>query len=132
MPVTLSQITKDIARTTITYPDGDLNIEYHPSRITRQMLAQLDAFNTMDEDRLLENIDGLIDLVLNVVSTWDLLEDDGTTTIALTKERLATVSILVLSQTLRAVYGNTRPEAPAAQETNETKVLNSSNCAAIS
>jgi len=116
MPVTLNSIVSNSARVTLNFENGgSLNIDYYPSRITRKTFADLTTFSEMSEVGIMENLDSLIDLLINLVKTWDLLEDDNTTPIALTAERLATVPVVVLGLVSQTILGDIRPEAIALQ-----------------
>src|SRR5882762_9737623 len=112
MPVTLSDVAAQRALVTIDFPTGDLNIHYLPGVLTREMIARMDKFSK-DKEAVTAELDSAIALLIEMVAEWDLMEDDGVTPIALNKDRLATVSSIMLTLVIEAIQGDVRPETLA-------------------
>lgn len=112
---TLDDLVGNSARVVKTFPSGAaLTIDYYPARVTRKTFADLTSFSEMSEDKIIENIDAVIDLIVSLVKWWDLTEPDGSM-IPITTERLATVPFLILAFVVGAITGDIRPEAAALQ-----------------
>lgn len=113
---TLDDLVGNSARVTKSFPSGvSLTIDYYPARVTRKTFVDLTAFSEMSEDTVLANLDALIDLIVTLVKSWDLLESDNETMIPITTERLATVPVPVLTFVVMAITGDIRPEGVALQ-----------------
>lgn len=112
---TLDDLVGNSARVVKTFPSGAaLTIDYCPTRVTRKTFADLTAFSEMNEDRIMDNLDALIDIIASLVKWWDLTEPDGSM-IAITTERLNTVPLPILTFVAGAITGDIRPEAMALQ-----------------
>ena len=114
MPVTLKQIAANTASASMEFEGGgSLNITYYPLRISDEMLLQLQSFAGATEQTMPGLLGDLNQMLVDVVQSWDLLEDDGVTPIALTQERLAGLSPVIKSLAVQCILGSIRPEALA-------------------
>ncbi len=115
MPVTLSQIACKEASVTHSFGgDASLTITYDPNLITEEVFAQLQDFAKMSGDTVVEGFKAFNELLVSLIKSWDLLEDDGTV-IPLTVERLAKLPIPLRSLALNMILGDIRPETMALQ-----------------
>ena len=118
MPVSLSQIACKHASVTHHFGgDASLTIEYDPNLITEEVFAQLQTFASMKGDTVVEGFKALNELLIRLIKSWDLLEDDGTV-IPLTVERFAKLAIPLRSLALNMILGDIRPETMALQMQN--------------
>ncbi len=115
MPVTLAQIAANTATATIEFVDGSLTIEYYPLLITDEMFVQLQSFTDVTETNASGKLQDLNQMLVDVIKSWDLLEDDATAVIPLTAVRLAKLSPVIKAMVLQAILGSISPEALAPQ-----------------
>jgi hypothetical protein len=131
MPVTVGQITSNIAKAsftvTITEEDEDggertyqeqVNLKYHPGRITEKTMALANAFNTLSVDDVEAIIGGFRafnDELVRLIKWWDVLENDRETMFPLEASRLEELSFNFRGQLLMAMVEDVRPEAVAPQ-----------------
>ena len=118
MPVTIGNIAKSRAKVTRKFEEGSLTIEYDPNMVTEDLYAQLIAFGKMGEDTIAENFRGFNEVLLTLIKSWDLMEDDGVTPVPLTEKRLSSVPIVIRNIALDMVMGDFRPESIAPQMNN--------------
>ncbi len=115
MPVSLSQIACKLASVTHDFGNNaTLTIEYDPNLITEEVFAQLQTFSKMSGDTVVEGFRAFNELLISLIKSWDLLEDDGTV-IPLTVERFAKLAIPLRSLALQMILGDIRPETMALQ-----------------
>ena len=131
MPVTVGQITSNIAKAsftvTITEEDEDgtehtyqeqVNIKYHPGRITEKTIALANAFKNVsddDVDAVLGGFKAFNDEIVRLIKWWDVLENDRQTMFPLESKRLEELSFNFRGQLLTAMVEDVRPEAVAPQ-----------------
>jgi hypothetical protein len=79
----------------IDFGDGEvLNITYHASRLTPKLEEELEKVGDSQQ---------MIEMIVLLVESWDLVEEDGTTVVALEPERLSTIPLLALSAVVRGM-----------------------------
>lgn len=113
MPVSLAQIAANTATARMEFEGGDLNIVYYPLKISDEMLLQLQSFASATESSMPGLMDDLNGMLVEVIASWDLLEDDNATPIALTKARLAGLSPVIKTLAVQCILSSIRPEALA-------------------
>jgi hypothetical protein len=125
MPVKLSHIAKKTATVTLCFDEqqtdeNSLNIEYYPNLLTDELvLGWQEAKNNGEED-LAEYARANNEQILSLIKSWDLLEDDGKTTIPLTPEAMLKVSYVIKAQIMQAIM-----EEMANPETTASRVKRS-------
>lgn len=119
MPVTLNQIASSHASVTRHFKEGSLTIEYDPNLITEETFAQLNAFSkmsaAMSEADIFESFRTFNKLLVSLIRSWDLLENDGVTVVPITVERMAGVAIPIRLLAIEMITGDIRPEVMALQ-----------------
>jgi len=129
MPVTVGQITSNIAKATftvtITEEDEDgqehtsqehVNLKYYPGRITERTIALANQFKVGDElDEVIAGFHSFNAELVRLIKWWDVLENDGKTMFPLEAHRLEELSIDFRGQLLVAIMEEIRPEAIAPQ-----------------
>jgi len=129
MPVTVGQITSNIAKAsfTVTITEEDengeattyqekVNLKYYPGRVTERTIALANQFQVGNE--VAEVIAGFHTFnaeLVRLIKWWDVLENDGTTMFPLDATRLEELSIDFRGQLLVAIMEDIRPEAIAPQ-----------------
>jgi len=129
MPVTVGQITSNIANAsfTVTITEEDengsamtyqeqVNLKYYPGRVTERTIALANQFQVGNE--VAEVIAGFHTFnaeLVRLIKWWDVLENDGTTMFPLDATRLEELSIDFRGQLLVAIMEDIRPEAIAPQ-----------------
>src|SRR5215472_11535557 len=111
----ITQVTQRRAVTVLEL-DGDvaITIEYYPDRMSPAMMRQFMLFSALFdegamkrltaeieteadvENKLLSRLDGLAELLAQLIASWDLTEEDERTMVALTKERLVQLGLPLL------------------------------------
>jgi hypothetical protein len=115
MPVSLSKIASNLATVTLWFGEDSLTIEYYPLRITTEMMAQMQGFAVMDEKTFVQKFQEIAQMLVSIIKSWDLLEDDESATIPLTIERILAISPVISMQIIQAIAGDLRPETIAPQ-----------------
>ncbi len=105
MPIKLSNLASKTADLTLWFGDDDLNIEYYPNLITDEMVLAWKDAQSKGEQGTQEYIRENNETFLSFIKSWDLLEDDGITPIALTPERMASVPVVIKGQITEAIMG---------------------------
>ena|SRR2546421_4066723 len=127
MPVTVGQITSNIAKAsftvTITEEDEDsgehtyqekVNLKYYPGRITERTIALANQFKVgNDLDEVITGFHAFNAELVRLIKSWDVLENDGKTMFPLDVRRLEELSIEFRGQLLVAIMEDIRPEALA-------------------
>ena len=109
---TFSQIANNTASTTIAWGSLVISVDYFPSHITEKTIATAQSFNIDDPVSAFGTVN---ELLVDLVKSWDLTEDDGTTMYPLSENRLADLPVMFRVQCLRDIIGAMRPESMAAQ-----------------
>lgn len=70
-------IIKKSARVTIPTSDGDLHIDYYPSRLSQRMALQFDEFRAKDANSIgEEEFHKMNALFISIIEKWDLMNGD--------------------------------------------------------
>lgn len=109
MPVKLSHISAKCKHIKVTFDEGDLNLEYYPNKITEETFVQLNALSEMKNDTISASFRKYNEALVGVLKSWDLLEDDGKTTIPLTADRMISIGIVIRGEILTAIMDDIRP-----------------------
>lgn len=110
MPITLAQMAMNSANLTFAYGSQSVTIAYYPSRITEKTFAMLKSFADSDVDTMMEGFASLNELLVHVVKSWDVFEDDAQTQMfPLEAERLAELPIAFRLQTVSAIMKDIKP-----------------------
>lgn len=103
MSVNMSKIASTTLTTTMEWGEDVIEFGYHPAAITPNTIDALDAAKT---------IDPLVDLIVNTVDWWDVLDDDGNRC-AVTAEFARTLPMGFLSRILRSAMKDSTPSPEA-------------------
>lgn len=114
MPVTLAEIAANTSTVTVSFGDKSLSVEYHPLLITDEMLANLTGFAQLTEATALAKIRELAGILVDLIESWDLLENDGETPIPLTVPRLMKLSPVIKARVIQAMMEDINPETMAS------------------
>jgi hypothetical protein len=116
MPITLARIAANTATVSIDFGGGNvLNVEYYPLRITTEMFAQMQGFAEANEATVMQKFEEICAMLVTIVKSWDLLEDDEVTPVPLTVERVKRISPVITMQIISAIGQNINPETIAPQ-----------------
>lgn len=118
MPVSLSKIASNSATVTLYFGEQEedsLNVEYLPLRITTEMIGQMQDFANMSESNVMRKFHEIAQMLVSIVKSWDLLEDDVSAPIPLTTERVEQISPVIVLMIIQAILGDIRPETVAPQ-----------------
>lgn len=116
MPVTLSQIAANTATVKLPVGDDAITIVYYPSFATDETYLLLENLQADDQTTTAETLLTLNGLLLDLIKSWDLYENDGTSVVPLTKERFAGLQIGIKSEILQSIMSDMRPKSAPAPE----------------
>ena len=112
---TLSNILGNSASVTIPFSGGDsLTIGYKPEGITQETLIRLQKF-TGGTEKLPEQFKEMNEVLISLLVSWDLLEDDAITVIPITVERFLTLPLVILTTVIEAIAEDMSPNSQAVQ-----------------
>jgi hypothetical protein len=114
MPVTLSKIARNTATVTLSFGEDQLAIEYYPLRITSEMMSVIFDPSTTEQS-IKAQLREYSETLASIIKSWDLLEDDGETPIALSTERIMQISPIIVLLVIRGIGADLRPEQIASQ-----------------
>lgn len=86
-----------------------INCMYYPNRITPKLMRQV-----LSSTDPAEKTAGLAGMVRKWIDSWDLLEDDGETVVALTQDRLEDFDLEVLDRIISQLNEQQAPNAGTA------------------
>jgi hypothetical protein len=108
MPISLANLAADTATARVDYgAAGDINIVFHPNRITEQTLAAYAIVRDKNNEDMVANVAALRALILDLAESWDLFGKDGQP-VPLTNDGLRTVPIMVLADVMAAMFQGSR------------------------
>lgn len=124
MPLSLSKLVSNRVPVDIDFGGGDvLHVEYHPAKITSEMLATIAAIGhpeQLTEERAIEVLDSATGTLLTLLASWDLVDGPKgrEKPVPIDRDHLralgATIQWTILNGVLRAQTGEAAaPEASA-------------------
>ena|SRR2546423_9651429 len=117
MPLSYSQVQKDVASVSVSVYGGTLNIKYYPSKMTDDIFikfASLDMVKTIGDAK--EALGNINEMLADLIKEWDFYEDDEQTVMwALTAESIARLDMTFKMTCLTAIMRHIRPEAVLPQ-----------------
>lgn len=125
MPVTIGQLTSNVAHATFTVTitqedeEGEahtyteqVNLKYYPGRITEKTMALANAYTAQDDlDTVLNGVMAFNHELVRLIKWWDVLENDGETMFPLDVKRLEELPFDFRGQLLAAMVEGVSPEA---------------------
>lgn len=112
MPIKLSELVSKSASIQLWFDKDDLNVEYYPNKITDELIMGWQEAQARGEANTAEYIQSNNQAFLDLIKSWDLLEDDDINFVPLTPECMLKVPIVVKSQIMSAIMGEiSGPEA---------------------
>jgi hypothetical protein len=116
MPISLSRIAANTAHVTFAWDQDNITIIYRPGRVTEKIFAELEAFNHLNADSLMESFASLNDILVRLIVSWDVYEDDAQEQMfPLAPDRLRELPVLFRMEVLKAIMSDMRPEDVAPQ-----------------
>ncbi len=103
MPIKLSQLVNKSASIQLWFDKDDLNVEYYPNKITDELLLGWQEAVNKGEANTAEYLQSNNQAFLDLIKSWDLLEDDDINFVPLTPEHMLKVPIVVKSQVMAAI-----------------------------
>jgi hypothetical protein len=113
MPLSHSQVQKDVAEVAVPMYGDTLNISYYPSRMTDSVFikfAEVENVKTIDGAK--EALVNINEMLADLIKSWDYFEDDEQTKMwPLTSESFALLDMTFKMKCLFAIMRHVRPEA---------------------
>jgi hypothetical protein len=101
MPVTIGQMAANQATVVVTgehLGNDTINLVIYPNKVTTASIKQLD-----------EGTDAINQVLVNVIKSWDVLEDDGVTPLPITTESLEKLGMAIVWQMRMEIIKALRP-----------------------
>ena len=116
---TLKQILGNSATVAIPFGNDTLHVEYRPDKLTPEAIAKLQIFAGIDNSTTVSMVADRFNeydaMIISLIVSWDLLEDDGVTPIPITVERMFTLAASLPSVIILAILGDINPNRKAVQ-----------------
>lgn len=106
---TLSQVSARTKSLTVEWGSTPIKIEYKPGKLTGNLVAEVEQN---------ADVETIGTVLIDLIDTWDLTEDDGVTMFPLDIKRFGEIGLPVLTTIFYAMVTDLRPEALAPQMTN--------------
>lgn len=106
---TLSQVAARTKSLVVEWGSTPIKVEYKPGKLTGNLIAEVE--NNAD-------VETIGTVLIDLIDTWDLTEDDGVTMFPLDLKRFGEIGLPVLTAIFYAIVTDMRPEALAPQMTN--------------
>src|SRR5258708_9222054 len=120
MPLSIGQLTAKTTHSTLHLQDGALlEVEWHPARLSDQIVSHIAAIERIQKlptAQALETLRSVADIVIELVASWDLVEEHDSPMVALTHERLSRLGLPVLWAIVLSLLQETRLD-PSSGET---------------
>lgn len=115
---TLSQIVNNTASVTLQVDDLKVTIKYYPRRLTQKVILRFTAMQE-DPNALEANFSAINDVLVTLISSWDLYEDEANLTLVpIEASRFADLPISLVAQIIDVIMSSARPETIASQTQN--------------
>jgi hypothetical protein len=112
---TIHDIIGNSAKVSIPFGSESLNIEYRPDSVSQETLIKLQKFaGTTDLVSVQDQFNELDQVIIDLIASWDLLENDGVTVIPLTVERLLKLPVRIIGVVIEGIMGDMTPNSGAA------------------
>lgn len=117
MPISHSQVQKDIADVSVPMYGDMLNITYYPSKMSDDVFikfAEIEQVKTIGGAK--DALTNINEMLCDLIKTWDYFEDDEQTKMwPLEPDRLAELDMTFKLKCLFAMMRHIRPEAAMPQ-----------------
>lgn len=113
---TFKQLIGNSVKIKIEFAEEEIQIEFHPGRVTEKTLKIFYAVENIKEESMFEDIESFNRELARILKWWDVTEDDGKTMYPLDAKRLAELPLMFRGAVASAILRNFSPEARASQE----------------
>lgn len=118
MPITYQKMMADTAKVTFYWGEDDVNVVYHPGKVTEEFMGQVLAFERMDAATFEKTFTSFNATLADIIESWDVF--DGKEMFPLDVKAFKRLPLPFRFQVAYAIMGDMRPERIAPQ----TKMLN--------
>lgn len=104
---TIGEMTSGLASIEVAFHTITVKAQYYPAKITERTIQHIQAFSRPSGD-----MSGFADLnamLIDLVASWDLTEDDGVTMFPLDVERLPELPVMFRVNVMTAALKDMRP-----------------------
>lgn len=118
MPITLAEMTADVATVTFEWGENEVNVTYHPGKVTEQLFTQLGALENLTGANVKQAMEDFNATLADIVSSWDVLE--GKTMFPIDPKRFPALPLMFRMRVASSIVNDIRPEnlAPQAKTKN--------------
>lgn len=114
MPISIQKMMANTAKITLYIGEDDVNIVYHPARVTEEFMAQVLAFDRMDAETFEATFTSFNASLAEIIESWDVF--DGETMFPLDATQFKRLSLSFRFSVAQAIMSDIRPEVTAPQE----------------
>lgn len=113
MPITLAKMTANTATVTLAWGEDEVNVTYHPGKVTEILFVQLAALEHLTGETLKQAMEDFNTTLAGLIESWDVLE--GTEMFPIDPARFPELPLVFRMQVASAIMGDIRPETLAPQ-----------------
>lgn len=119
MPLTLKNISQNIAACSFEFAGETVTMVYWPGLVTEKVFAELQALGKAKNENVLDSFTEFNGMLVRLIKSWDLYEDDEQTSMfPLDANRLSELPISFRMAAIQAILSDIRPEAMTPQTLN--------------
>lgn len=106
---TIGEMTSGLASIEVPFHTLIVKAEYYPAKITERTIQQIQSLQREKGD--LSGFADLNALIVDLIASWDLTENDGATMFPIDKERLPELPVVFRMNVLTAAMKDMRPNS---------------------
>jgi hypothetical protein len=113
MPITLQKIASDTASVSFPFMGETVNVTYRPSMFTERIIGRLRDITAAacGIHQIETAFTASADMILDLVATWDVLEEEGGGPIPVTREVVSGLPVPFRTALLQAIFEDAQGEA---------------------
>lgn len=115
---TLHELTGGTSTISFTFGSVPVRVTYYPGLITETFIGQVLAINNMDETTFMSTFKSFNATFCEVIESWDITENDGTTMFPLDPEHIAKLPIQLRGRIASEIMSDMRPNEGAPKILN--------------
>lgn len=106
---TIGEMTSGVAAIEVAWHSLTVHADYYPGKITERTIQTILVFSKSNGEALIDGIADLNTMIVDLVASWDLTENDGVTMFPLDADRLAELPVQFRTKLLVACLKDMRP-----------------------
>lgn len=115
MPITFHQMIANTASFSFDFMGEKITIQYFPGKVTEEFMGAVLAIQDMDESTLKATFQSFNQMLCEVISSWDVLEEENGAMYPLVPDRIIKLPWSFRLRVAMEIMGDLRPESIAPQ-----------------